>query len=55
MMAKPKILVAGLGEIGSAVYQVAREFGRFEVYGYARWCACGLPVSEGGRGAEVCS
>jgi UDP-N-acetyl-D-mannosaminuronate dehydrogenase len=34
MQAKKKILVAGLGEVGSAVYQVARESGRFEVYGY---------------------
>ncbi|MGC9096721.1 MAG: GDP-mannose dehydrogenase [Infirmifilum sp.] len=33
-MTKQKILVVGLGEVGGAVYSVARDSGAFEVYGY---------------------
>ncbi|QOJ79718.1 GDP-mannose dehydrogenase [Infirmifilum lucidum] len=29
-----RLLVVGLGEVGRAVYEVARDSGRFEVYGY---------------------
>ncbi len=29
-----KLLVVGLGEVGGALYEVARDSGRFEVYGY---------------------
>ena len=33
-MQRARVLVVGLGEVGSAVYEVLGESGRFEVYGY---------------------
>ncbi|MEZ0345577.1 MAG: GDP-mannose dehydrogenase [Infirmifilum sp.] len=33
-MSKPRVLVVGLGEVGGAVYEVAKDSGKFELYGY---------------------
>jgi len=33
-VSRTKILVVGLGEVGGALFEVARDSGRFEVYGY---------------------
>ncbi|MCC6005645.1 MAG: GDP-mannose dehydrogenase, partial [Thermofilum sp.] len=34
MSHKARMLIVGLGEVGSALYQVARGSGGLEVYGY---------------------
>ena len=33
-MQKERVLVVGLGEVGGAVYEILRDSGRFDVYGY---------------------